>query len=752
MAAASDAVWAIDLGNNSLKALHLVAVGETVQVIGFDHIPHGKVLASGVSAAEKEELVAITLRQFVQNNDLGFDPIIISVPSQNSFARFVTLPPVEAKRLPEIVRFEAAQQIPFDMNEIQWDWQLMSDPDSPEKRVGLFAIKNDVVNSALESFEREELQISYVQMAPMALYNYLLFDRPDLAGSDKRATVIVNIGAESTDLVVCTASSVWQRCIMMGGNAFTNAIAETFKLSFEKAEKLKRTAPVSKYARQIFQAMRPVITDWTGEVQRSLGFYTGSNPDVKLTRVVALGGGTKLRGLVKYLSQTLQIPAEKPDAFKRLAVAPGVSAAKFHENVSDFGVVYGLGLQGLGMARIESNLLPKSIARSMAWAGKMKYFIGAAVMLLIVSGMCLGRVVLDKVNYTRNESTRSKNVSTIQQATKATQMTTGIKDQEATFQDRMKKDVEWFRYREVIPQLHEIIVSALPNEKTNPEQRELYEAFARGDIAKVKQVKREDRKQLFLTTISIYYHDDLAKAQFRQNAMMRRDALMRDAMMMEESEGYDDEMRMQMEQIYGADYMQQMMGGASTAAQKDPGFVIMIEGYSPYKRIGDLLDPSNVKDTPAKWGFVTRLENLKQFLHLDVNSPFEIYTKNSDHFKLETGPADPDGEVPMGVGQWKFVPEAPAPGTTPTTNAYGLGGMAMGAPQNGTWILIDPMTNELVSAEPVKDQYGNIALDNLGKPKKIVHDYWFKLQFKILWKEAPKSAAPAPGAGMAPRR
>jgi hypothetical protein len=497
--------------------------------------------------------------------------------------------------------------------------------------------------------------------------------------------------------------------------------------------------------------MRPVITDWSGEVQRSLGFYTGSNPDVKLVRVVALGGGTKLRGLVKYLSQTLQIPAEKPDVFKRLAVAPGVSAAKFHENVSDFGVVYGLGLQGLGMARIESNLLPKSKTRALAWEGKMKYFIGAAVMLLIVSGMCLGRVVLDKVNYTRNESTRAKTTSTVRQAGEATTKTTGIKDREAGYQDRMKKDVEWFRYREVIPQLHEIIVSALPNAKTNPEQRDLYEAFARGDVAKVKQIARLDRKQLFLTTISIYYHDDLAKAQFRQSAMMRRDALMRDAMMMEESEGYDGEMRMQMEQIYGSEYMQQMMG-TTAQAKKDPGFVVMIEGYSPYKRIGDLLDPSNVKDTPAKWGFVTRLENLKQFLHLDVNSPFEIYTKLSDHYKLETGPADPDGDVPMGVGQWKFIPEPPAPGTTPATSAYGMGGMGMGGSQNGTWILVDPMTNELVSAEPVKDQYGNLAVDNLGKPKKAVHDYWFKLQFKISWKEAPKSAAPAAGAATAPLR
>jgi len=151
MAPASDAVWAIDLGSNSLKALHLAAVGDAVQVIGFDHIPHGKILSSsGVSAAEREELIAVSLRQFVQRNDVGFDPIIISVPSQNSFARFVTLPPVEAKRLPEIVKFEAAQQIPFDISDVQWDYQVLSDPDSPEKKVGLFAIKNEIVNAAME--------------------------------------------------------------------------------------------------------------------------------------------------------------------------------------------------------------------------------------------------------------------------------------------------------------------------------------------------------------------------------------------------------------------------------------------------------------------------------------------------------------------------------------------------------------------------------------------------------------------------
>ena len=215
----------------------------------------------------------------------------------------------------------------------------------------------------------------------MALYNYIFYDRPDLMRSDTQATVVLNIGAETTDLVVCTKSDVWQRTIAMGGNAFTKAIADTFKLNFEKAEKLKRTAPMSKYARQILQAMKPVFTDLASEIQRSLGFYTSSHSNVKLARIIAMGGGTKMRGLLQYLQQSLQMPIERPDAFKQVAINSSVSAAKFHESVCDFGVVYGLGVQALGLGRIESNLLPTSVAKSMVWASKTKYFIVAAAAL-----------------------------------------------------------------------------------------------------------------------------------------------------------------------------------------------------------------------------------------------------------------------------------------------------------------------------------------------------------------------------------
>jgi hypothetical protein len=327
--------------------------------------------------------------------------------------------------------------------------------------------------------------------------------------------------------------------------------------------------------------------------------------------------------------------------------------------------------------------------------------------------------------------------------------TGGIQDRELAFQGRMQQDVEWFRYREIVPQLHEIFISALPNAENNPEQKDLYEAFAQGNVTKVKQIPRPERKQLFLTTISIFYTDDLDKAQFRQSAKMRRDALMQESQM-EETDAYmNDEMRMQMESAYGAAAYAQLMG-ITSQQQKAAGFVVTIEGYSPYRNIGALLDPPNVRDNRSRWGFVTRIENLKEFQHLDVNSPFTIYPpmKDAPHYKLETGVADPDGDIPKGVGEWQFIPDPLPPGSTATGAMYQ---MSL-AQRPGTWILVDPMTKELISAEPVKDQYGNLAYDATGKPVKDVHDHWFRLQFKLKWADAPKSAAPAGGAMTGARR
>jgi len=738
MASGLDSVWAIDLGNSCLKALRLSRTEGGVEVIGFDNIQHGKILTGGgVKPAERDELIALSLRQFVRQNDLGKDDVVVSVPSQNSFARFVNLPPVAPKRIPEIVKFEAAQQIPFDISDVQWDWQMFEQGEDTESKVGIFAIKNEVVSSVLEHFSRENITVSYVQMASMALYNYALYDRSDLLNSDSQGVVILDIGAENSDLVVCTKSTVWQRSIPMGGDAFTKAIAEAFKLNFEKAEKLKRTATMSKYARQIFQAMRPVFTELVSEVQRSLGFYGNSNPDVKLSKIIAVGGGTKMCGLLKYLQQTFQIPVEKPDSFKQLALGPDVSAAKFHENVSDFGVVYGLALQGLGLGRIESNLIPRSIARSMAWSEKSKYFTAAACMLLVVSLLSLARTSLDKVSYNSSENARlRREVKNVIDAANEVKRKLQVQQGRASGLAAMiAKELAPFKYRDVIPLLHQTIISVLPNENNNPRQKELYRAFADGDVKGVVAITRKQRKQIFLTNISAYFTEDLEKAEFGATDLAGRgkrrkgtgygvEVMMEETMMMEmEMRG----MRGAAKPKFARTYPRRgTRGGPAEEAEEETGFVVTIVGYSPYENIRELIDPAGAGEDKSKWGVITRLMHLDELDEvLEERSPFELYKRlDVKHCKLEVGEVDLEAEMPHGIG---FVEVRP-------------GKVKGGREESTEQILIDPMTKEIISKAVELDEDGRQRQDKYGKVVYKTNDHWFRLDVKFVWKEVLKQA------------
>ena len=750
MASASDAVWAIDLGNSSVKALHLAYVGDAVQVIAFDNVRHAKVLSGkGISALERDELIAMSVRQIVERNDIGMEDVIVSVPSQNSFARFVTLPPVDRKKIPEIVGFEAAQQIPFDMSEVQWDWQLMSDEDDAEKRVGLFAIKNEIVNAELEHLSREELPVGYVQMAPMALYNYVLYDRPNLFKSEDRPVVVLNIGAEITDLVVCTESTVWQRCILVGGNAFTQAIATAFKINFEKAEKLKRTAAVSKYARQIFQAMRPVFTDLASEVQKSLGFYSSANPNAEFSRIVALGGGTQLRGLLKYLQQSLQVPVERPDMFKRVTLAPGVSAAKFHDSVNDFGVVYGLAVQGLGLAKIESNLLPKSVARSMAWALKMKLFMVAASVFLVVSMMALGRTVFDRVSYDRASDDRRRIQGIISQAGDAESRLEQEEAKGVEYQGKMVKVFSRFNYRDVVPAVYETVLAALPNAQNNPEQKDLYAAFDAGDATTVMQTPRKERKQLFITSLDVRFAENLEFGVFGETNKSEGGGVgmegMMDPMMMEAygmgpggqyGGGAGGDPRMM-----DPRYMEMMGMQQGEGEEVVSGFLVTIEGYTPYHDSGQLLDPPGVENQPEKWGLVTRLLHIgKADDPNDPNEPgygtFYLYKKGEkDQFKLEKEFIDAEKFFPKGVGVAKDDDIAAQ--------------MAMGV-SNLEVMLVDPLTREEICRTPSLNESGKPRTNRKGEPIMDNNDQWFILKFKLAWNEGPVEEDSGAAMGMGP--
>src|SRR6185437_15694983 len=136
--------------------------------------------------------------------------------------------------------------------------------------------------------------------------------------ADKGSIVLIDIGADNTDLMITDGTRIWQRNVPIGGNHFTRALTKELKLTFAKAEHLKRNATKAPDPRSIFTAMRGVFNDFASEINRSIGFYGSVNRNAKISKVVGLGNGFKLPGLQKFLQQNLSQEVEKLEGFARL--------------------------------------------------------------------------------------------------------------------------------------------------------------------------------------------------------------------------------------------------------------------------------------------------------------------------------------------------------------------------------------------------------------------------------------------------
>lgn len=388
--AGTQAVWGIDVGRCALKAVKLRAAADgKVEIVAHDYVEHVKILSQ--PDADRHALIGAALEKFLSHNDISKDQIVVSVPGQHTLARFTKLPPVAAKRIPDIVRYEADQQIPFDMDEVIWDYQTFQQEGLPDLEVGIFAMKRELIREHLLHFEQASIEPIGVQSGPLAVYNMAHFD--GLVGKD--TTILLDIGAENTDLVVATTDSLWTRTIPLGGNSFTEALVKSFKLSFSKAENLKRTAATSKYARQIFQAMRPIFADLVQELQRSIGFYSTTHRDTNVVKVVGVGNAFLLPGLQKYLQQNLGMTVERPVAFKNIVPSAIADQPAFREQLLSYAVAYGLALQGLELTKVTSNLLPTEIAKQVVWRKKRPAFAAAAACLVLAGGLIWFRQASD---------------------------------------------------------------------------------------------------------------------------------------------------------------------------------------------------------------------------------------------------------------------------------------------------------------------------------------------------------------------
>jgi len=405
-------VWGIDIGQCALKAIRLeMAEGKPVAT-AFDYVEHPKILSQ--PDADPDQLIREALEKFLSRNEIKYDEVAIGIAGQSGLARFVKLPPVEEKKIPEIVKFEAKQQIPFPLDEVVWDFQKIAGGDvtdgfAMETEIGLFAMKRDVISRYLGYFGGSKIEVHCVQMSPLALVNFATYETLKKGGTTplpeeapdpndetprgkKRCVVMLDIGTEASNLIITDGGKIiWQRPLPLGGNNFTRALTKELKLTFAKAEHLKRNAAKSPELPQILKALKPVLQDFVGEVQRSLGYFTNTHRDAHVGYMVGLGSAFRLPGLQKYLAEKLQIDVRKPATFSRITGDAVIKDPIFIENLLTFPVAYGLALQGIGEARLITNLLPGEIRTDRLIRKKKPYAAAAAAALILgTAGLALG--------------------------------------------------------------------------------------------------------------------------------------------------------------------------------------------------------------------------------------------------------------------------------------------------------------------------------------------------------------------------
>ncbi len=774
MAKTAKIAWGIDIGNCALKAMKVAVSGDEIELLDFAVIEHEKILSQpDITEQERNELTSKALELFLDDHDITKCNIVVSVPGQSSFARFVKLPPVEAKRIPELVRYEAIQQIPFEIDDVEWDWQIFHDDDSSDLEVGIFAIKNDLVTKALQPFAESKTMIHMVQMAPMALFNFFQHDQRELheeAGSE--AIITLDIGAENTDLVIADGIRVWQRSIPIGGNQFTAAVKKAFKLSFTKAETIKRSANTSKHARQIFQAMRPVFADLAAEIQRSLGFYSSSNREVQYREVIAMGSAMKLPGLVKFLQQSLSLPVKRLNGFETLEISPEISMTDFTAHLPSLSVAYGLAIQGVGQGAITSNLLPREIVRQTQWKKKKIVVIAACVMFVLAGGLSY----LSALSGKGAVEEAGESITIVKSASRAIKKQRSKKsDLESKIKESTKKRDEimtFYGSRDIPLLLFQAVHQCIPNATNNPSMKALYNAYDKGDRSAVLATKRGDRQQVFITNLDLIYTDDLSKS-FDQ--------------IIKENEGLSGAKRNvgSMAGSYSGGGLGQSNSTAA-AEEKKPtaGFVVMVAGYTPHKKGRSFLSPpeDEVGLVRAKWGMYNRLRylgktgkqiNKEKIAEAKKNKlkapsykspkpglqaklqksgdaiaqalPFETYIDEGDlrlYFDdtkngLITLQGTANSDQPQNLG----IPHKEEVKRTKTeTEGRGFGGSTMGmrgsAARGGRTSenlaeLLDPFTMETISQCNVKDKDGEIILDESGNPVIQKNDTWFRVNFKV---------------------
>lgn len=361
------------------------------------------ILADPATEASRPAQIGFAIGQLAQRLKAGRSKVRYAISGQSVFTRFVKLPPLDDDNIEQLVTFEAQQHVPFPLDEVVWDYEILES--AGEKEVLIVAIKGEALDELNESVTSTGLATAEVDVAPMALYNAF---RAAYPGTDE-PVLLIDIGAKATDLLYIEGKRFFTRSVNRGGVSITSAIAKEYGVPFAEAEAHKtqsglvalgggHTEQLDETTAALATTIRNALGQLPAEIARTTNYYRSQHGGNAPKRIILAGGGANLPYTKEFFEEKLHLPVEYFNPVGAVSVGKGVDTEKLGREAHLMGELIGLGLRAVGKSSINIDLVPTKVQAARAADKQKPFFIGAAALFLggLAAWAVLGTVAASK--------------------------------------------------------------------------------------------------------------------------------------------------------------------------------------------------------------------------------------------------------------------------------------------------------------------------------------------------------------------
>ncbi len=306
----------LDIGSRTIKAAEIEGLRNgkkpTLKRFGIIDIPRGAIEEGSI---KKPEEIADAIKQLFNTYDIREDNVAVSIGGYSVIAKKISVQSMTEEQLHETIQFEAEQYIPFDINDVNLDFQILGKNENTNRmNVLLVAAKKDMVDSYINLLEMAKLNPCIIDVEAFALQN--IFEINYESKNDNVA--LIDIGASKTSLNILKGEdSVFMRDVSLGCDQINQKIVNLLDCTNDEAEKIK----FSEYSDRIspenlMEIVTTVVVDWCTEIQRALEFFYSTYPDDQIKTILLSGGGGNIEKFRQLLATVTKVKVETFDPFK----------------------------------------------------------------------------------------------------------------------------------------------------------------------------------------------------------------------------------------------------------------------------------------------------------------------------------------------------------------------------------------------------------------------------------------------------